>query len=192
MTTFTALLIVCAVAAVVVIGMVLVARQVRRSELRHRFGSEYERAVEQLGSARAAERELRSRYQRVKELRLRPLNEKQHAHVMAEWLKIQAAFVDNPASAARKASALIKSVLHERGYGSERFEQRMADLSVDYPRVVEHYRAARALTDERAQGTVSTEDLRQALVHFRIILEELSEPSVGRLPHLREARAAAL
>jgi hypothetical protein len=189
MTALTALLIIGAVAVVVVIGMLLVTRQVHRSELRHRFGSEYERAVEQLGSERAAERELRARYRRVRKLHLRPLNEKQQVHVMTEWTKIQARFVENPAGAARTASALIKFVLHERGYGSERFEQRMADLSVDYPRVVEHYRAARALTDEHPLGTVGTEDLRQALVHFRIVLEELSEPSAGRLTHLREARA---
>lgn len=167
----------------------------RRSsaELRERFGSEYDRLVGERGSRKAAERELRSREARVSKLDLRPLNAEQREKFMTDWLKIQAKFVDDPAGAARLASALLKIALQTQGYPSVPFEQRMEYLSVDRARVVEHYRAARALTDEHPEGKPTTEDLRQALVHYRIILEELAEPT-SHAPHelriQREASAA--
>jgi hypothetical protein len=173
----------------VLLAVVALATHRGKSVLRERFGPEYERAVEEYGGHKAAEKELRARERRLSKLRVRPLNERQRQHVMMEWLNIQSKFVDNPAGAARSASALVKMVLQERGYPSEPFEQRLADLSVNHARVVQHYRAARALTDDHPKGEVATEDLRQALVHYRIILEELSEPSNTEAARFHEARA---
>jgi len=177
--------------AVVLVLLAVVAFVTRRgkSDLRERFGPEYERAIEEYGGRKAAEKEHRARERRITKLRVRPLNERQRQHVMMEWLNIQSKFVDNPAGAARAASALIKMVLQERGYPSEPFEQRLADLSVHHSRIVQHYRAARALTDDHPAGEVATEDLRQALVHYRIILEELSEPAQQEAARFHEARA---
>ena len=60
--------------------------------------------------------------------------------------------------------------MQARGYPMGDFEQRAADISVDHPSVVEHYRAAHAVATRRDAGT---EDLRQAMVHYRTLFEDL-------------------
>ncbi len=187
--------IVVAIGAVIALILLFVAlmRRRRHAELVQRFGAEYDRAVEEFGSKKAADRELLARERRVEGLHVRPLNKRQRQHVSAQWLKIQAQFVDNPWAAIRQASTLIKSVMREQGYSNEAFEQRLADLSVEHASVIQHYRAARALTETTTDGQGATEDLRQAMVHYRAIVEELSEPiafAAAAAAAWREARSS--
>jgi hypothetical protein len=154
--------------AVVVVATGLTQRARLRTELlRQRFGPEYDRAVEQYG-ARAGERVLGERVRRVDRITFRELTEEERARFDAMWITAQARFVDDPAAAVARANELIKEAMRACGYSIDNFEQRLADLSVDHPDVVQHYRAARTLAQERG-----TEDLRQAMVHYRRLFVDL-------------------
>src|SRR4051794_950413 len=149
------------------------AYQRRRSaQLREGFGPEYDRAVEEHGDQRAAESELRERRERRSTFEIRPLGATARDRYAERWRVTQAQFVDQPASALGDADALVGEVMRERGYPVEDFEQQAADVSVDHPEVVEHYRAAHAV---HSQDHASTEVLRQALVHYRALFAELLE-----------------
>jgi len=165
-----------AIIAVVVVGLVIwsIYRRRRTQTLKQQFGPEYQQAVESYGS-RKAERELEARQKRVKTFDLRPLTPEQQQRFGASWKDVQARFVDNPSAAVNEADALVKEVMQARGYPMVDFEQRSADISVDHPHVVSHYRAARDIALANRQGRTSTEDLRQALVHYRALFDELLE-----------------
>jgi len=121
---------------------------------------------------------------------MRTLNGRQRQHVSAQLQKLQAQFVDSPWGAVRGASTLVKSVMREQGYATEAFEQRLADLSVDHSSVIQHYRAAHALSEGITEGQGATEDLRQAMVHYRAIIEELCEPEAEAAAAWRAAHAS--
>ena len=162
--------------AVVAVALVLMASRNsrrRRAELRQRFGPEYDRAVEEYGSPARAERALASRAKRVQKLHVHELGDAERVQFTAAWQNVQARFVDEPQSAVHQADELIKQVMRARGYPIEDFEQRVDDLSVDHADVVQHYRAARALTDASRGGRSNTEELRQAFVHYRALFAEL-------------------
>jgi len=159
----------------------------RRAELRSKFGPEYDRAVEEYGPDQA-DRELASRERRVKKLQHRELSEADRARFMASWASIQQQFVDDPGVAVSGANELINQLMRALGYRTEHFEQRVADLSVDHASVVQHYRAARALADANRNGQVNTEELRQAVVHYRVLFADLlHEPKAET--ELRRAHA---
>ena len=161
--------------------------RVRRVELKDRFGPEYDRAVDAFGSPARAERELAARAKRVGHMHFRELSEADRVRFSSTWSRIQAQFVDDPVAAVAGANELIKEVMRARGYPSDGFEQRAADLSVDHPEVVQHYRAARALSEPNRNRQVNTEELRQAVVHYRVLFADLLQmPPVG---NLREAHA---
>jgi len=161
------------VLAVIVIGW-LWARMRRTSRLRGRFGTEYDRAVDaSSGDSSQAEAELRERERRHDQLYIRPLSAEAQAGYSRRWREVQARFVDQPATAVGEADALIGQAMQERGYPVEDFEQRAADLSVEHPHVVDDYRAAHAIAVESSGGQTSTEDLRQAMVHYRALFEQL-------------------
>lgn len=165
-----------AVVAIVLIVAIAVSRQRarrRQIELRQRFGPEYDRAVQEFGSTARADRELLARAKRVQHLELRALSLADHQRFSASWSRIQAQFVDDPGVAVAGAGELINEVMRARGYPTEDFEQRAADLSVEHADVVQHYRAAKSLYDAHQRGQASTEDLRQALVHYRFLFSEL-------------------
>jgi hypothetical protein len=147
--------------------------RVRRARLRERFGPEYDRVVDELGSRTRADRELEARARRVEHMPFRELSEADRVRFTSSWSRIQAQFVDDPAAAVGHANELIKEVMHARGYTSDGFEQRVADLSVDHPDVVQHYRAARALSEPDRSKPVNTEELRQAVVHYRGVFADL-------------------
>ena len=88
-------------------------------------------------------------------------------------VRIQAEFVDNPVAAVTRANALITEVMRARGYPVERFEQRVQDLTVAHPGVVQHYRAAHELSLSVNNEANATENLRQAVVHYRALFAEL-------------------
>jgi hypothetical protein len=169
--------IVIAIAAVVVIGLLafVVSRERRRKELREGFGPEYERVVSEAPSQREAEAELLERRKRHDEFDLRPLGEEERRRYQREWDTVQARFVDDPGAAIGDADDLIQQVMRERGYPVEDFEQRADDLSVDHPEFVEHYRAGHSIARAHTRGEASTEALRQALVHYRSLFENLLE-----------------
>jgi hypothetical protein len=159
----------------------------RREELRRRFGPEYDRAVEQYGSVRAAERELISRERHFKRLNLRELNEADRVHYANAWTDVQAKFVDDPAGAVSSANQLIKTVMQARGYPVEDFDHRVADLSVEHANVVQHYRAARVLAEANREGRANTEELRQAFVHYRALFADLLQETKLAEPNRQPA-----
>lgn len=148
-------------------------RSRRRAELREHFGLEYARAVVQYGNEAEARRELRSRERRVKQLNIRLLSADQCQRFGAAWRAVQERFVDDPHGAVVEANGLVKDVMRIRGYPIGDFNQRLADLSVEHSKVLDHYRAARELALANASGEASTEDLRQAMVHYRALFNDL-------------------
>jgi len=146
----------------------------RRVNLRERFGPEYERTVEAVGATRA-ESILRERSERVSRFDLRKLTQDQADAFAREWRRIQASFVDNPDGAVGEADQLVTQVMTARGYPLEDFDRRADDLSVDHPVVVQNYRTARALALRRQRGEAGTEEMRQAVVNYRELFNELLE-----------------
>ena len=179
----TQVAIVIAVAALVVAGIVvwLLMRKHRTQRLRAQFGgAEYTRAVEEGGSRRKAEAALDGRAERVKGLHIRPLAAGDRARFVESWGRVQARFVDGPGGAVTDADQLLGDVMSTRGYPVSDFEQRAADISVDHPSVLENYRAAHKSALLQTRGQASTEDLRQAMIHYRTLFEELvSEPEAA-------------
>ena len=169
-------LILLGLVAVVVIALVAVlARRRKSAALRDTFGPEYAHAVETHGSVAKAEAELAERQKRVSKLEIRPLPEADRRNFAAAWRDSQARFVDNPGAAVKDADRLVKDVMQARGYPMGDFEQRAADISVDHPRVVENYRAARAIAQANERGEATTENLREAMVHYRTLFQDLLE-----------------
>jgi type II secretory pathway pseudopilin PulG len=172
----TTLIIILAVLAVlIVIGIFLYVRGRRSEQLRKQFGPEYKRAVDQYGDQRKAEEALVEREKRVRKLDIRGLTAEQQKRFADNWKRTQALFVDEPSRAATEANSLVNELMQTRGYPVGDFEQRAADISVDHPHVVSNYRAARDIAERNKSGKATTEDLRQAMVHYRSLFEELLE-----------------
>lgn len=161
------------VIAVIAVALARHHARVRRARLQQRFGPEYDRTVEQLGDAERADRELEARARRVEHFRFRDLTAADQARFTQSWNAIQQGFVNDPAVAVTAANELINEVMRARGYPTLSFEQRVADLSVEHPTVIQHYRAAHDLAGSVHNGAVDTERLRQALVHYRMLFTDL-------------------
>ena len=161
--------------AVVLVGAWMLMRSRQSKHLEKRFGPEYHHAVEEHGSRTKAEADLLARQRRVEKMHLVPLPREQAARFAEEWRMLQARFVDNPKGVLMDADRLVSELMRQRGYPMGDFDSRAADISVDHPAVVHHYRAARdvALRDHR--GEADTEALRQAVVHYRALFSELLE-----------------
>lgn len=162
-------------AAVVILGFVAwqMSSKKKSGHLKDRFGSEYDETVEAANSRRAAERELAAREERVQKLHLKEIPEGDRAHYVDEWKETQAHFVDDPNKAIDEADTLVQKVMDARGYPITNFEQQAADISVDHPDVVRNYRAAHAIAVSNESDGATTEDLRQAMVHYRELFSEL-------------------
>jgi hypothetical protein len=168
------------VAAVVLLAVVVIAvaaylqhRKTRTAALRNRFGSEYDRAVLEHGSSRKAEVKLANRETRVEAMKIRDLGATERERFVAEWQTVQSRFVDHPKAAVTEADDLIAALLEARGYPKDSFEQRAADVSVTYPRVMENYRVANAIAVRPGRADASTEELRTAMIQYRAIFDEL-------------------
>ena len=157
------------VAALIAVG----ALAARRRRLQQRFGPEYDRAVEGSDSRLKAEAELAEREKRVKGLDLRPIDPAARAGYLAQWTTIQQQFVDSPTDAVTAAQSLITSVMGDRGYPTEDVDQITADLSVDHAETLGRFRTAQEISGRVSDGTASTEDLRQAMVHYRALFQDL-------------------
>ena len=155
----------------------------RRVNLRERFGPEYERTVEAVGPARA-DSVLQARAERVSRFNLRKLTQDQADAFVREWRLIQARFVDDPERAVGEADQLVTQVMTARGYPLADFDRRSEDLSVDHPVVVQNYRTARVLALRRQRGEAGTEEMRQAVVNYRALFDELLGVD-ARGPHRR-------
>jgi hypothetical protein len=163
-----------AVAVLVVVAVVWAALSRRRTQgLRQTFGPEYDRTLNETDSRRRAESELEARRDRRADLDIRPLTPAARARYEERWRQIQSAFVDDPSGALRGADESVILVMRERGYPMDDFDQRAADLSVDHPDLVQNYRAAHGIALANEQGQASTEDLRQGMVSYRSLFEEL-------------------
>ena len=164
------------------IAVALFVRKRRTQKLRTQFGgAEYTRAVKEGGNRRKAEAALDDRAERVERFNIRPLAPGDRARFIESWARVQARFVDGPGGAVTDADQLLGDVMSTRGYPVSEFEQRAADLSVDHPRVLENYRAAHETALRQSRGQASTEDLRQAMIHYRTLFEELvGEPEAAR------------
>jgi hypothetical protein len=181
----TQIIIIFAVAAVVVLVAIGIWQSIRTrhtAKLRTQFGSaEYTRAVTEGGSQQKAEAALNARATRVEKLQIRPLGSGDRTRFIDSWAKVQARFVDGPGSAVTDADQLLTDVMSTRGYPVSDFEQRAADISVDHPGVLENYRAAHQCALRQTTGKATTEELRQAMIHYRTLFEELvNEPEIAR------------
>lgn len=178
----TALVLISVLIGIAILGIAawIFLRKRRTEGLRSRFGPEYAHALQESGDRRQAENTLEERKKRVERFHLRPLASGDRARFTDSWRTVQARFVDEPKGAVSEADQLLGDVMSTRGYPVSDFEQRTADMSVDHPRVVENYRAAHEIALRHAQGQASTEDLRQAMIHYRTLFEELvSEPGMA-------------
>jgi len=168
------LLIVVVIAVIAIAAVAIVMMRKRRSlKLRERFGPEYDRVVKQEGDVNKGEGVLAFREKRRAELKIRTLSPADRSSFLQRWNEVQGQFVDDPKGAVTVADSLVSEVMQARGYPVGNFEQRSADLSVDYAKVVDNYRAGHDIALRHSRGQASTEDLRQAMVHYRTLFEEL-------------------
>jgi hypothetical protein len=181
-TTQIVIIIAVIVLAAAGIAALLFFRKRRTEKLRTQFGSaEYSRAIKEGGGRRQAEAVLDQRADRVESMHIRTLAPADRVRFVESWAKVQSRFVDGPGSAVTDADQLLGDVMSTRGYPVTDFEQRAADISVDHPLVLENYRAAHQTALRQKLGQASTEDLRQAMIHYRTLFEELvGEPEVAR------------
>lgn len=167
-------IIIIAVVVVAIVAIGFYVWQRRQSEaFATRYGPEYQRVVSETGSRHRGEAELRRREERLEHLTIRPLTAQQQTDYERQWRETQARFVDDPDGAIGDANNLVEDVMKTRGYPLSDFDQRAADISVHHPRVVENYRAARDIARRQRQGDATTEDLRQAMVHYHELFEDL-------------------
>jgi hypothetical protein len=177
-TTESVLIIALMAIAIAGIATLFHLRKRRSERLRDKFGSaEYARAIKEGGSRRQAEAGLEKRTERVESFHVRPMASGDRTRFTESWRGIQMRFVDGPSTAVAEADQLLGDVMSARGYPVSDFEQRAADISVDHPMVMENYRTAHEIALRQVKGQASTEDLRQAMIHYRTLFEELISES---------------
>ena len=170
-------ILIAAVAVLLIAAIVMSIRKKQRTkQLQSQFGPEYDRTIDSADNKRKAESELAARQERREQLDVRPLSSAARERYTTQWQTVQAQFVDNPSGAVGSADTLIQSVMADRGYPVDDFDSRAADVSVDHPQVVENYREGHRLAEQCANGNGSTEELRQAMRHYRALFDELVEP----------------
>jgi hypothetical protein len=169
----TVVIILVVVVLVVVAAIVYGVQVSKRKQLQNTFGPEYDRVVADTGSRSDAEKELREREKRHAEFELKPLSAESKATYSNAWEEVQIDFVDHPEQAVSTADELVTRLIAERGYPSAEYDDQLANLSVDHARTLGHYRDAHAISERSQKGEASTEDLRQALVHYRALFADL-------------------
>lgn len=165
-------------AVAIVVAAAVFGRRRRTHRLRDAYGAEYLAALDHKGSRRKAEHELRRREKRVAAMQIRPLRDDEKELFAMRWRKVQSFFVDNPGAAIAQADDLLAQLMQSRGYPERNFDQRMADLSVHHGEMVTDYRAAHMVAQRHRKGDAGTEDLRQAMIHYRALFEDLAKVDV--------------
>jgi hypothetical protein len=173
MSTGTLLAIIIPIVVVIAVAAVVAWLLMRRKKLRDRFGPEYERTLEDADSRMAGERELKAREKRHDALDIKPLDSRIRDRYTRDWTSVQEEFVDRPEDAVHDADRLVTSLMHERGYPTQDFDQQLKDLSVEHGRTLEHYRAAHDVDVLSTRHEATTEQLRGAMVHYRALFDEL-------------------
>jgi hypothetical protein len=171
-------IIIAVVLALVVVGIILAlnfSRRNRSARLQDQFGTEYEHTVQALGDEKKAQIELEERQKHVETFDIRSLSVSERERYLADWAAVQSKFVDEPGQAIVDADRLIMEVMQLRAYPVSDFEQRAADVSVSYPALVSNYRAARDIALKNEQHQADTEELRQAMIYYRSLFDELLE-----------------
>jgi hypothetical protein len=172
-------ILIAACAVIAVAAVIIMAGSVRSRRRTHRlkrhYGAEYDRLQSESGGRKGAERELTARERRRDKLDIFALTPSASTHFTHRWQQVQLAFIDDPEAAVGAADRLVTDVMRERGYPVDHFEQRAADISVEYPQIVEHYRAAHRIHLSQVNGDVDTEKQREAFVHYRALFESLLE-----------------
>lgn len=184
------------IGAVVVLGLAMLGawlfyQKQQSHKLQERFGPEYGRTVNELGSRTKGESELKAREKRVERLEIIALAPSDAARFSEAWQALQGRFVDNPKGVVVQAEQLVRELMQKRGYPMGDFESRAGDISVDHPDVVANYRSAQAIAVRDRQGTADTEELRKAVVHYRALFDELLEVREPRQEIIVEKRVAA-
>lgn len=174
----TWLLVVLAIVVVLVIGMVAI-RQLRSRSLKERFGPEYDRLVDEEGDRRSAEAELRGRVKRRGTLHISDLEPAARQAYAEQWLNTQQRFIDEPGQTVAEADGLVQTVMRERGYPVDEFDERIEMMSVDHPQLVDNYRTAHAIQLRSEQQEASTDDLREAFQRYRALFSELLADGVS-------------
>jgi hypothetical protein len=183
----TVLIAAAALLALLALGLtaLIARRRGRTHRLAERYGTEYGRTVQQLGGRGKAEKDLIGREDRVERYTIRPLSDAERGRFAQSWTAALARFVDSPVAAVSEADQVLTEVMRVRGFPAADFDQRAADLSVDHPRLAESYHAAHDLALNTGRKQVNTEELRQALVHYRKLFEELVEAAPVELATAR-------
>jgi len=172
----TTYLIIGVVVVLVIIGLILGAvssRRQRSKRFHKKYGTEYDHTVKVMGNEKKAQAEMDERQKHVETLNIRPLSLSERERYLAEWKAVQNKFIDQPGQATVEADHLIMEVMKVRAYPVSDFEQRAADLSITYPELVSNYRAAREIAIKNEHHQANTEELRQALVYYRALFDEL-------------------
>jgi hypothetical protein len=186
------LIVVVILVVVVVLAALLAQRLMRRRALQKTFGPEYDRVVAEKDSRTAAEQELRERERRHAELELTPLSAMSKARYSAAWEEVQIRFVDEPNDAVSTADELVTRLIAERGYPTGDYDDQVAHLSVQHAQTLQHYRDAHDISLRSERGEATTEDLRQALVHYRALFADLlGEDPVHHVTHVDGSRPDA-
>ncbi|WP_305097852.1 hypothetical protein [Croceibacterium aestuarii] len=179
MQTQTAILILIAAAVVLALAFWFIARRKNTAALREHYGDEYDRTVEARGGVADAERDLEEREKRVKHLDIRPLGLQQRSEFIDEWREVKAVFVDSPVEAVHHADRLLAEIMTARGYPMADFDRRYEDLTVDHGEVARHYREGHEIVLSYGRDNASTEDLRQAMIHFEALFDDLVNEVTG-------------
>ena len=169
-------LIIAVVAILLIMGLIMAAgfsRRQRTKKFQNKFGPEYDRTVKSAGNEKKAQAELGERQKHVDSLSIRPLSDNERERYLAAWAAVQAKYVDKPGQATVEADHLITDVMKARAYPVSDFEQRAADISINYPDLVSNYRAARAIALKNEQHKADTDELRQAFIYYRSLFDEL-------------------
>jgi hypothetical protein len=172
----TTYIIIAVVLVLVILGVILAtifAPRQRSKRYQNKFGPDYDHTVKSMGNEKKAQTEMDERQKHVDTLNIRPLSLSEREHYLTEWKVVQTKFIDQPGQATVEADHLIMEVMQIRNYPVSDFEQRAADLSINYPELVSNYRLARAIAIKNEQHQADTEELRQALVHYRSLFDEL-------------------
>jgi len=169
-------IIIIVVLILVILGLIMgpiFSRRQRSKRYQNKFGPDYDHTVKAMGNEKKAQTEMDDRQKHVDTLIIRPLSLSERERYLAEWKAVQAKFIDQPGQATVEADHLIMEVMQLRNYPVSDFEQRAADISINYPELVSNYRLARAIAIKNEQHKADTEELRQALVYYRSLFDEL-------------------